>query len=587
MDSTTAPRSSASYLHRGSLSPDRSATRLLVRLADPVYREGTAQELADLLGVERLVLLVRDAVLETLVPAPAMPQTLPGGIAWRQFLAECLRRERDASGEGAVRLAGEIDLGTDDLRPALASIVDGLVAIFVGGEPDVERVTEIEQILPLLAHALHTEHSSGLDRSQAIVAREEASRARNLATSLEAARAEGFRLNARLREEHRRKDDFLAMLAHELRNPLAPVVATLELLRRRGPEPKAFERHLDVMMRQVSQLSRLVEDLLDVARVNRGQIELRRERVLLDDVLAGAVEATRNLVDGRQHELDLRLAVEPLWVHGDPARLTQVFANLLHNAAKYTGHGGRVEIEAKRAEEDARWAVVAVRDNGIGMSQETLENAFSLFSQGPRNEDRAQGGLGLGLTLVRSLVELHGGEVWAHSEGVGEGSTFCVRLPLVTAPATAEVEPEVGEAAGAPSPAGGPGTGLRVLVVDDNEDAARSLAELLRLMGHRTDVAFGGLTALQTALDLQPDLVLLDIGLPDLDGYQVAGRLRRLSGPRVRLVAVTGYGSSEDKQRAAQAGFDEHVTKPVMAPILEDLLSRAVEALQEEESGPD
>lgn len=541
---------------------------LLARLADPDRRVEAAAALARRLGAEELLLFVCDPVLEVLVPAPGLPQTIRGGRAWRSFLASC---------HEAGRQAGEVDLPPDAGRPALGLATGQVAAIFVGGAPGGEELDEVESLLPLLAASLRGELELALAHAEVASAREAANRAQALAAALEGARAEASRLNVQLHDEHRRKDDFLAMLAHELRNPLAPLVSSIELLRRRGGDARVLGDQLDVMTRQVGQLSRLVEDLLDVARVSHGQVDMRLEELRLRDALADAVEASRPVIDGRRHRVGVTLPEEPLWVRADRVRLTQVFANLLHNAAKYTDHGGRIDIEVK---EEAGQAAVRVRDSGVGIDAETLPHIFGLFAQAPRARDRAQGGLGIGLTLVRSIVELHGGDVRAESAGIGQGSTFTVRLPLIAAvsrsapAASAPATRGTGRTAGAEEEAEVEHV-LRVLVVDDNEDAADSLAEVLRMLGHDAEVSYSGMSALQMAGDLEADLVLLDIGLPDLEGYEVARRLRRMVPPDTRLVALTGYGSEEDKRLSRQAGFDEHVTKPLMVETLREVLARA------------
>jgi signal transduction histidine kinase/ActR/RegA family two-component response regulator len=417
----------------------------------------------------------------------------------------------------------------------------------------------------MLAAVLRAEQQAAFAIAEATEARRAARRAHAVSEALEAARAGGAKLNAELREEHRRKDDFLAMLAHELRNPLMPLVTAIDLLRR-APDARAAARYLDIMARQTGQMSRLVEDLLDVSRVSRGRIELRRHRILLNDVLRDAVEASRPTLQLRRHELKVSMADEELPVNGDGVRLTQVFSNLLHNAAKYTDPNGRIEVATFR---DHDHAVARIRDNGIGIAPEMLPRVFDLFAQAPVSLDRSQGGLGIGLTLVRALIELHGGEVVADSEGLGRGSVFTVRLPIMER-AAPRAEPPPAQPSVPESE-----RSLRVLVVDDNEDAANSLADILRLTGHHAEVAFSGAKALQAATDLDVDLVLLDIGLPDMDGFEVATRLRRVVRRGSRLVAVTGYGTAEDRRRAVEAGFDEHVVKPVMSETLAAVLHRA------------
>jgi PAS domain S-box-containing protein len=374
---------------------------------------------------------------------------------------------------------------------------------------------------------------------------------------------EELRRQARqLQEQDRRKDEFLAMLAHELRNPLAPLRHALELMRSPAGSDPQVEPKRQMMERQVRQLVRLVDDLLDVSRITRGKIQLRKESVELATVVAHALETSRALLDARKHELTVLLPPEPLWLDADLTRLSQVFANLLNNAAKFTDEGGHIWLTAERQSTDV---VLRVKDTGIGMTREMLTHAFDLFAQADRSLDRSQGGLGIGLTLVRSLVEMHGGSVQAVSDGPGQGSEFIVLLPAL----------------GRPRPAGptakgrnGSGPSRRILVVDDNEDVAESLAEILRTTGHEVRTAYRGLAALEAVEAFLPEVVLLDIGMPGMDGYEVARRLRRERGlEKVLLVALTGYGRDEDRRRSREAGIDHHLVKPVDPAALCDLLA--------------
>jgi PAS domain S-box-containing protein len=375
------------------------------------------------------------------------------------------------------------------------------------------------------------------------------------------------RLYTELRESDRRKDEFLATLAHELRNPLAPIRNALHILKTPTVDAAVAERSREMMERQVHHLVRLVDDLLDVSRVMRGKIELRTEQVDIASLLARAVETAQPLLEAQGHQLTVRLPSEALLVEADPVRLAQVFANLLTNAAKYTEANGHIELTAQR---DGEQALLRVRDNGIGISADMLPRIFALFVQADPTTTRAQGGLGIGLTLVKSLVEMHHGSVEAHSEGLGKGSEFVVRLPLATARrqelATQETlhdqRPVV------------PFLGRRLLVVDDNKDAADSLATMLRLQGHEVRVVHSGAAALKTAASYRPDLVLLDIGMPGMDGYEVARRLRQQPGlENLRLAALTGWGQQQDRRRSAEAGFDHHLVKPVEPKTLEKLLA--------------
>ncbi|MBX9583697.1 MAG: response regulator [Gemmataceae bacterium] len=368
-----------------------------------------------------------------------------------------------------------------------------------------------------------------------------------------------------LREADRRKDEFLAMLAHELRNPLAPVRNGVALLRAGGADPAAVARVGESMERQVGHLARLVDDLLDVSRIHLGKVELRPEEVDLAEVAATAVEAAAPLIDARRHTLTVSRPDPPVRLRADPARLAQVIGNLLNNAAKYTDPGGHITLTLGR---DGGEAVIRVRDTGAGIAADMLPRVFDLFTQVDRTLDRSQGGLGVGLTLVRRLAELHGGWVRASSGGPGAGSEFEVRLPALAAGAAKP------GANGRPRRAARPN--YRVLVVDDNADAADSLALLLELAGDTVRTAGSGPRALEVAGSFRPEVVLLDIGLPGMDGYEVARRLRgQPDGGRVLLVALTGYGRDDDRRRAAEAGFDHHLTKPADPAAVNHLLAAA------------
>ena len=381
------------------------------------------------------------------------------------------------------------------------------------------------------------------------------------------------RLAAELAESDRRKTEFLATLAHELRNPLAPISNGLQLLRVPDADPEAKERARNMMERQLRHLVRLVDDLLDIARISSGKVELKWERTGLDAVLGSAIESSMPLLNAARHHLDVRIAEPGLHLVADATRLAQVVSNLLNNAAKYTPDGGRVELDARRDGDDV---VISVRDSGIGISTAALPQVFEMFTQVGRHRDRSQGGLGIGLALVRRLVELHGGSVTADSPGVGQGSTFTVRLPLSDSTVSSlSREPAAGAAAGqAPV--------FRVLVVDDNVDAAERLAALLELDGHDTRVAHDGDAAIAQATEFRPEIVFLDIGMPGKDGYEVARELRR--DPRNRdtmLVALTGWGAQDDRARSKSAGFDHHLTKPAELPAVEALLAKMAERRQE------
>ncbi|MDC3961218.1 response regulator [Polyangium jinanense] len=374
-------------------------------------------------------------------------------------------------------------------------------------------------------------------------------RAEELSTREEALRSQAESAN-------RAKDGFLAMLGHELRNPLAPMVTALELIRMRSGG--ALGRPEQVIERQVHHLGRMVDDLLDVSRVARGLISLAKRSTELEPIITRALEMASPLLEKRRHHVTVTVPRTGLAVYADPDRLAQVFANLFTNAAKYTDPGGVVEVSAERR---GGTIVATVRDTGVGMSPELLARVFEPFVQGAQSIERSAGGLGIGLTLVKSLVSLHGGEVSAHSDGAGHGSTIEVRLPGLDRASLPAIEEVNGPAAALPA--------HRVLVVDDNEDAATLLADVIRAQGWPVAVAFDGPQALSMLESFAPDIAVLDIGLPVMDGYELAARIRERLGTRApRLLAVTGYGQEEDRKHASEAGFAHHLVKPVSTDAL-------------------
>jgi len=374
------------------------------------------------------------------------------------------------------------------------------------------------------------------------------------------------RLADDLAEADRRKTEFLATLAHELRNPLAPIRSGLGVMRLNRDLPPGMARVREMMERQVTHMVHLIDDLLDVARISGGKLNLRMERVDLNGVLAGAVETSLPLIEAAHHELVLDLPEATLPVDGDATRIAQVVSNLLNNAAKYTPAGGRIGLSLRA---QSGQAMIVVTDSGIGIPAHALDSVFEMFSQVGSGAERAQGGLGIGLSLVRQLVQMHGGSVEADSGGAGSGSRFTVRLPLAQdVPATATGEPEAQAAADAAS------ASLRVLVVDDNVDAALTLAMILDLEGYTTEVAHSGAQALETAAAFRPAVVFLDIGMPGMDGYETAAALRRLPGLETPcLVALTGWGAEHDRARSREAGFDHHLTKPADLGTVQKLLA--------------
>jgi PAS domain S-box-containing protein len=373
-----------------------------------------------------------------------------------------------------------------------------------------------------------------------------------------------------LHEADRRKDEFLAVLAHELRNPLAPIRNSLHILRLADDVDPTLEKVREVLERQTDHLARLVDDLLEVSRITLGKIELRPEVVELAAIIRSAVETSRPLVDAGRHQLAISLAREPLRVNADPTRLAQVIANLLNNAAKYTPQGGQIWLSA---EDDGERALIRVRDNGAGISREMLPRVFEKFAQVGRDEVRSQGGLGIGLALAASLVRLHDGQIEAHSAGLGRGSEFIIRLPLVAVPArhAGPARPRAASHAKVPP--------RRVLVVDDTRDSAFILGRLLEVLGHRVSTATSAMAALEAARRETPDVVISDIAMPDMDGYELAHQIRREAGlENTVLVALTGYGQESDRQRALEAGFDFHIVKPVSLEILQALFGSFAES---------
>jgi PAS domain S-box-containing protein len=369
-----------------------------------------------------------------------------------------------------------------------------------------------------------------------------------------------------LSEADRRKDEFLAMLAHELRNPLATISNAAGILRIGGDDADTSEGAATMLARQVSHMTRLVDDLLDVSRISRGSVELRKERTELQPIVEHALESTRGFCSSLGHRLEVRMPPQPIRLDADPTRLAQVLGNLLNNACKFTERGGNVALVVER---DADQVVIRVRDDGIGIAPDQLPRLFAMFTQLDTSLERARDGLGIGLTLAKTLVELHGGTIEAKSGGLGRGSEFVVRLPLARDAATPEAQPELA----APAQ---PAPNRRILIVDDNEDAATSLALLLALHGHETHTASDGPEALEAVERLRPDTVLLDIGLPGMNGRDVCRRIREKSwGKEVLLVALTGWGQQEDRQSSAEAGFDAHLVKPVDVETLSKLLASA------------
>lgn len=453
-------------------------------------------------------------------------------------------------------------LGSLALALVLSSVLHRAITQPLDAMAEVSR-----QIIEHRDYSLRAERSSDdeigvvvrafnkmLDEVQTHVnAREEAHAAVNASMQVARRTAQELRVTeAALREANQRKDVFIATLAHELRNPLAPIRIAARLLASPALKPEELANTRAIIGRQVQHMALLLDDLLDVSRITRGALELKRDYVALDSCIAAAIETARPVIDAKRHQLTLVSPPEPIVLYADPVRVTQVITNLLTNAAKYTDPEGEIVLTSRLENERV---VISVKDSGIGIPSEALPKLFEMFTQLQSAGERTSGGLGIGLALVKGLVQLHGGEVEVRSAGVNQGSEFVVRLPALVVrhdPLPLFAEPDAAPAA----------RGRRILVADDNEDAAQSLAMLLRNSGHEVRVVFSGPDALAAAAQDRPDVMLLDIGMPGLSGYQVARALRQ-QGVRATLVAITGWGQESDRRRADEAGFDHHMTKPI------------------------
>jgi signal transduction histidine kinase/DNA-binding response OmpR family regulator len=551
----------ASKVLSGSL--DYEATlRGLLRLSVPYLADLAAITLADEQGQMRPTELAwvdasnrpqRRAVAaaEELHPdlATALRRVLGKGVS------ECLPEPEDR-GQRTVDTAKGTEVGHK-----LSSV---LCPLSSGNEPSPDFALRAVVITPLVARGrVLGALSLGMGPSGRLYSASDRALAGDLAGRAAIA-IDNARLYREVQEADRRKNEFLSMLAHELRNPLAPIRNAVQLLRMRGAQDPEINAVRDMIDRQVQQLVRLVDDLLDISRITRGKIRLQTEPLEISTALARAVETTRPLIDSRRHELTVTLPPEPVLVMADPVRLAQVLGNLLNNAAKYTQEGGKIWLTVTR---EGSEVVLRVRDNGIGIPPDMLSSVFELFTQVENSLDRSQGGLGIGLTLVRRLVEMHGGRVQVYSAGPNQGSEFTVRLPVL-----AEDHGHRSVVNGVVD--GAAGARCKILVVDDNFDAAESLALLLRVEGHDVQVSHDGAEALATVATFYPHVVLLDIGLPGMDGYEVARRLRgHPATESALLVALTGYGQEDDVRRSREAGIDHHFVKPADLAALTTLFA--------------
>lgn len=542
-----------------------TAISAVARLAPLEGRQEATQRLADAVGAKALLLLVHNREVGSFLPAEGSARTLPGGAAWREMLRRC----------GAPGLhRGQVPDLQAGAMVAAAACSDGRAAlVFLDGEVRNADLDALRSTLPLLAAVLGEQQAVRICRGELNAAQFEMRQYASLARALDEARGQVERTlremgvqaqrldEARDRAEQatRAKDHFLAMLGHELRNPLAPIVTVLQLLHRRGQ----WSPEHAVMQRQVEHLQRLVDDLLDVSRIAGGKLVMSRRVIELVDVVRRAYETSHSLIANKQQQLDIDVPVSGLAVDGDPARLTQVFSNLITNASKYSDPGARIALRACVVDAEVEVEVV---DEGIGIPAAMLDRVFDLFEQEAGGIDRAQGGLGLGLAIVRNLVQQHGGRVYAESAGLGRGSRFVVRLPL------ANGKPQSATAAKAVATERKV-RGGRILLVDDNADALTTLSAAMRFVGYTVEIAVDGASALEAARVFRPDLAVLDIGLPGMDGYALATALRAaFPSEPPKLVALTGYGQPSEKERAADVGFDAHLVKPVDFPELQRVI---------------
>jgi signal transduction histidine kinase len=537
---------------------------LVARFAETADRIGAAAELARRLGVDEVLVFVRDPELGILVPVPGLAQTNRGGPSWRAFLKIC-------ETPGVHTADVDCPAGARPRRVTAHVVSNGAGLFCLGGTPDEAVLAAVLESLPLLGAIFRAEHEARLARGEAHVARTTGAHARDLALALDSARGEveraleeSARLNEELKETDRRKDDFMAMLGHELRNPMAAISGAIEVMRARPDDREHIERARAIIERQTEQLARLVDDLLDVARITRGKIALRLEVLDVALIVRRAMETVHAAATAKRHELTLDVDGN-VYANADRTRLEQMVTNLLTNAVKYTDAGGHIRVVVSRAGDDA---VVTVEDDGIGITAAMLPRIFDAFLQVDPSLDRSAGGLGVGLTVVHRLAVLHGGSVDAKST-LGKGSMFTLRVPAVTT-AVSQAEQASDEKATSRVKNGAK---KRVLVVDDNVDSGEMMVALAETWGHEAYHAVDGRSAVAMAHELQPDIVLLDIGLPGMDGYEVAARLR--DNPltqQARIVAVSGYGQDADRLKSRAAGCDEHLVKPVDIPSLARVL---------------
>ena len=536
---------------------------LVVRLTDPATRVAGARALAESVGATDLSLFLFDDDVQALLPAPGFPQTLPDGRKWKAFL-------KVVAAKNSARCKLVYVDSPEPVNVLGLRTTDGSILVLFGGEPDENEVTEVALLMPILAAAFRGEVLVTVAKARATIAQEMASDSAILAESLDRARRElGVALSDAkkagdaLKEADRRKDEFLATLAHELRNPLAPISNALDLLKLAPDKLAVLGRVRGIMERQVSQMIRLIDDLMDVSRITQGKVELRKESVGLRAIMHSAVELVRPLVEENKHDLTINLPDEDIHLDVDTVRIAQVLSNLLNNAAKYTPSGGKIDVAAYI---NGSSAIVTVTDSGVGIAADKLDRVFEMFAQVESSLERSRGGLGIGLMLVRRLVEMHGGTICASSPGLGLGSTFTLSLPIIKTSTRTQAN-RVADPNKLPSKA------YRILVVDDNKASADTMMWTMEMLGHTAEVCYDGRTACVHATAFHPDIILLDLGLPGISGYEICRALRGTPAfADTIIIAQTGWGQKEHRERSKLAGFDHHLVKPVQLEKLEEVL---------------
>jgi signal transduction histidine kinase/ActR/RegA family two-component response regulator len=547
---------------------------IFVCLQLPDKREAGLKALADYARVKEAYLFGKDEELGIFLPARGLPQTMRQAAKWHSLFAQC---------EAGTYLSALMPSPSNGEQIHSSVIADKLglsILVLLGVELDPSIVMQLHALLPLVGAKLTVERAAESAAGHAMAAHDASRQAKSLNIALDANRRElqkafqqlekelKVRREAehKLRETDRKKDEFLAMLAHELRNPLAPINMAAQLIKLPSAGQRQVEHASQIIGRQVAHMTSLLNDLLDVSRVTRGKIALEKEAVDVKGVITDAIEQSKALVQLKQHQLNVHLTGETVYVEGDKTRLVQIIANILVNAAKYTPSQGIIDLQLD-ATSDA--VLIRVSDNGIGIEADLMPHIFELFTQAPRSPDRSQGGLGIGLALVKSLVDQHGGSICAQSQGANLGSEFTVRLPRFSRSLHAPISSLENQMPASEE-------ALTVLVVDDNVDAASTLAAFIESLGHRVLAGYSGKEAIKLSASQGFDVIFLDIGLPDMTGYEVAKKMRESNvSEGAVLAALTGYGQAQDKELAHEAGFDVHLTKPADFSKLMSVLNQA------------